>query len=397
MYHNIDTFVTLSSAIAALKHRKNLYNCKDLTFIITYGTDSEERRRNFGLCLLNLLFNTDAKIKVYWSETIDGLRTSTCGHAVVKNITKFFRHNSSAVVAKDCIHEKISVVDARGEDVGDRTFVTVLTEIMLCSLLDNFKTSSSQTVGDFLASSLDTQNVSEAPIRLERTINTLKNEISERVSCYVELREPASSFHRMRYLNKLLNAVDTPIVCNLDVDVIIAKSAMIEAVEKIRNTDIDFIYPYSENERSQIRIFPDEPSLSTIIRACITGDFVPVMARTPHFIEGGVGSWGVKYGLAFFAKTKSYKKAYGENEALVSWGPDDLERYNRFCKLGFKIARVLEGYVFHIEHPGGDDSGVQSKNFRDNIAVWERIQKLGPTELETYYSQLSYVKEHSFG
>ena len=44
-------------------------NCEDLSFIIPVGFDSEDRVKNFGICLLSILFNTNAKIHVYWSDT----------------------------------------------------------------------------------------------------------------------------------------------------------------------------------------------------------------------------------------------------------------------------------------------------------------------------------------
>ena len=36
-------------------------------------------------------------------------------------------------------------------------------------------------------------------------------------------------------------------------------------------------------------------------------------------------------------KTEIYKKAYGENENFISYGPEDQERAYRFKKLGYKV------------------------------------------------------------
>ena len=396
MYNDIDSFVTLSSAFGMIE-KERLYDCDDLTFIIPYGTDLEQRRRNFGLCLLNALFNTNAKIKVYWSETEKGLGVITGQHAVVENIKNFFENNSSAAKLKNCIGKDVRISDRDGRDLGKRAFEAVFIEIVLCPLLDSFRTKNSLTVGDMLAEMTGQSNEPNSPLRARNMMNDLRKEVSKRLSIYVELREQNEPFHRMKYLNKMLESVETPFTCNLDADVLITRSAVMDSIEKMRRTDIDFIYPYSDIDRAQIRVFPDQPGLSTLIRACVTGDFVPVMARVPHFIEGGEESWGVKFGLAFFARTESYKKAYGENENFVSWGPEDCERYHRFCKLGFKVGRVLEGYVFHIEHPRSIDSGSENPHFKNNLALWKRLQGLDAKDMIAYYENLDYVKQHKFG
>lgn len=91
------------------------------------------------------------------------------------------------------------------------------------------------------------------------------------------------------------------------------------------------------------------------------------------------------YGHCFFARTYSYKSAFGENEEFISYGPEDVERAQRFQKLGFKV-EWWNNFVYHLEHSRTDDSSTTNTFFQKNNELFESLTNLNVQDLEKYYS-----------
>ena len=61
--------------------------------------------------------------------------------------------------------------------------------------------------------------------------------------------------------------------------------------------------------------------------------------------------------------------------------PEDLERVERFKKLGYKVERV-NGILYHIDHYISADSSQQNPDY--NMAEFRKVQKMDKAQLLTY-------------
>ncbi len=364
----------------------------DLTVMIPYGTDTGSRKDALCNSLLYLLFNTTAKIKVYWSETPETLR-HLAPDPLAEVLEKHFKKFGSEQWPRDCSKESIKFVDLIGI-AQEKSFLTMLAGLVILPKTDVYQASADvKTVSHFIAEANGSKHDPLRPCRLSSFEQRLEKELSERVEIYVELRDTSAPFHRMKYLNRMLSCVYTPFVCNHDADVIIPRSTIQETLALFRMVPgLDVVYPYSCNDTSQIKIwFPNEQTNHTVMKHCLSGE----VAALPVDL-GCTANFPSRYGMAFFARTGSYRAVYGENEEFVSWGPEDVERYVRFIKLGLQVTRV-DGNVFHLECERSNDSSSANPSFEANSKLWEKLQDLDKDQLRKYYSELEYVQMHGFG
>ena len=167
--------------------------------------------------------------------------------------------------------------------------------------------------------------------------------------------------HRTRCINQMLDATTEPIVAVWDVDVIVPKEQVIEAVKKLRE-GADFAYPYEH-------YFYDTSEIlrNLYIRTKDLGllhqyrDFMNTM-YAPNPV-GGV----------FLARRDSYVNSGKENELFYGWGVEDGERYFRWMKNNNRIERI-QGPLYHFTHPrglnsriGSQDDSITKKRLRLNI------------------------------
>lgn len=189
-------------------------------------------------------------------------------------------------------------------------------------------------------------------------------------------------FHRMQYLNVLLNQVNTPVVCNYDIDVVLLPKTYLSAQTKILNKEWDMLFPYECGfalkliHRTYRRdLFEDHFNLQNIPSEHIT-------------------NWGSEFGHCVFINTEVYKKGGGENENFVSWGPEDKERAFRFRALGYNVGWMPETNVWHFEHARGADSSNDNPYLQHNWSLFDRITKMTPAEILQYYQSQQYTKQY---
>lgn len=172
-----------------------------------------------------------------------------------------------------------------------------------------------------------------------------------------------SFFYRTRVLNKLLASVETQYVANYDCDVLFPISQISETIELIRS-GADMVYPYAGHFVDVSRV--DVPKISA-------GNFhINGKLIHPNSIGGAV-----------FFRTKVYKEGGGENENFISWSPEDLERYERFSKLGYKTARA-KGKCYHMTHPRGINSDYINPYWDAGNEELHRVRQMEPGELRRY-------------
>lgn len=206
----------------------------------------------------------------------------------------------------------------------------------------------------------------------------------------VNLLPAGESFHRTKYLNIMLEQVETPVVANYDIDVILPVESYVKCRNSIIKGKADVYYPYVFGRgqyqipeyvtRNQFNLdFNPESLLSEILSHQVNWESVPL-----YYSE---------YGHCIFFDTETYRKGGGENEEFKSYGPEDKERGIRFKKLGYSV-KWLDSVIFHFEHHRGNDSSQANPYIDHNNSLFKRISEMSEKDLEKYYSEVPYRKEY---
>ena len=187
-------------------------------------------------------------------------------------------------------------------------------------------------------------------------------------------------FHRTRFLNEMLDLVETQVVVNYDVDILLRPDVYFECQEKILDGS-DLIYPYFWGD-SQYQIH--SPGRHTIH----TTNDIDLIAPQHMAITRS------EYGHCQFFSTKSYREGGMENENFISYGPEDKERGYRFQKLGYKV-EWLNNMVYHIEHSRGVNSSSANPHMANNNNFLSQVQSYTEGELRHYYDNIGYLSKYS--
>jgi len=182
-------------------------------------------------------------------------------------------------------------------------------------------------------------------------------------------------FYRTKVNNKLIEKAVTPFIAIYDTDVILPSLQIIESINLLRDKHADMVYPYDGT-------FLNMDSLSASIFSKFLEDGFLVQ-NLEKFITTSKRSFG---GCVFLNK-KKYCKAGCENVAFTSWGPEDIERYNRMKILGYVIKRV-DGPLFHMHHERNLNSGYLPGEARlVFMKEYMNIFNMKKKELQAYVSK----------
>ena len=179
-------------------------------------------------------------------------------------------------------------------------------------------------------------------------------------------------FHRTKMLNDMAADCKTPVIVNWDADVIIPPLQIIEAVYAITNKGKDMVYPYDGRFARVPRTMYKELDRRVDV-GCLSKLVFPGMKDGDAKSVGG----------AIFWKDEAFLKGGMENEKMISYGPEDAERYDRFTMLGYKIHRI-KGPLYHIDHVQSMNSSVKHPHFNDNVKEHNKIRRMSKEELEAY-------------
>lgn len=191
-------------------------------------------------------------------------------------------------------------------------------------------------------------------------------------------------FHRTKYLNIMLDEVDTPVVVNYDIDVILNPWNFLECQNQIVNKKYKVIYPY-ELGNGQVMVMEDFDYLG----------FEKNNYKI-DFIENSVNTkiYSSECGHCIFFNTEIYKKLGGENENFISYGPEDKERMYRFQALTNSVSWRKGEKVYHFEHYRGNDSLSLNPYFDSNWKEFEKIKSMDIINLIEYYNNISYPNKY---
>ena len=201
------------------------------------------------------------------------------------------------------------------------------------------------------------------------------------------ISKPESAFHRTKYLNIMLDEVETKVVVNYDIDVLIKPNFYRECVDKISRGESDVIYPYKFGSGGQRRIEKTQETHSTFLASGYDLDLVD-RGEIPK------SDYDAEYGHCIFFNTEIYKKYGAENENFVSYGPEDKERGERFKKMGFNVDWIPESMIYHFEHHRGFDSSNNNPHISRNWDVYNECKAMDGDQLITYYKNQEYNKKY---
>jgi len=177
---------------------------------------------------------------------------------------------------------------------------------------------------------------------------------------FIEDKDPV--FHRTKYRNMMAKAVETPFLAVWDVDVLVDKIQIIDALEKLRQGEADMVYPFDGR-------FYDT---SEIIRMLyMKKQQIRVLHRNRERMNLIYGK--NHRGGAFLADTKKFYLSGMENENFYGWGPEDFERYDRWINMQFKV-NSISGCMYHLTHPR--DLNGQYNSLRQKEIVKSEFNKI---------------------
>ena len=178
-------------------------------------------------------------------------------------------------------------------------------------------------------------------------------------------------FFRTRYINKLVEDCQTPLLAVWDSDVIVPPQQLTDSVTLLRQNKAHFVYPYEEKFLDTSEIIRELYLKKRDIKILTSNSGKMKSLYLPNPLGGG-----------FLADRKSYMETGGENEFFYGWGREDGDRRNRWCTLGYTIKRI-SGPLFHFTHERGINSSFHASD-QDELKMSEiyRIYAMSKKELK---------------
>lgn len=206
------------------------------------------------------------------------------------------------------------------------------------------------------------------------TSSVIKTALPQSVEFIFEYGEE-KVFYRTDIVNKLIKKSDTRFIAIYDTDVVFTISQITEAICLLRNEAADMVYPYDGR-------FANIDQLAAVIFSKFLSD---------DFLCKNVDKFPIStcrsVGGCVFLNKENYKAAGGENLVFKSWGPEDIERYQRMKVLGYKIKRI-DGLLFHLHHQRNFNSSYVSNESRMTfMEEYINIFNMKKNELQDYVSQ----------
>jgi hypothetical protein len=190
---------------------------------------------------------------------------------------------------------------------------------------------------------------------IEQKVPNIINNLIDKVNYkFIE----SSIFHRTWLLNQMALAAEKFSVIVLhDVDVFIPIQQLVDASWETLDRTFDFCFPYT-------------------IWRWVTQFTKPLLEETAETLVGSTGG-------SIFCRRLSFIEAGMENENCISWGMEDIERFNRWTILGYKIGRI-DGCLYHADHPRNKNSGIENPYYEQNKLESDKVSNMSHIALKQY-------------
>jgi hypothetical protein len=197
---------------------------------------------------------------------------------------------------------------------------------------------------------------------------------------FLENKNGNEIFHRTKFLNIMLNMVNTPVVVNYDVDILFDATTYLKCKNFIMGGQ-DLVYPYFWGNSQYQVYYSGRNKISSF-----SYDLKCLNANDVNLTRS-------EFGHCQFFNTKSYIEGGMENEKFISYAPEDQERGYRFKQLGYNVM-WSDDYVYHLEHTRGINSSSSNPMMDQNNRLFEAIKKLSVSELREYYRSIDYIGKY---
>lgn len=182
------------------------------------------------------------------------------------------------------------------------------------------------------------------------------------------IRYPYREFHRTKMLNQMAEAAETPLIANWDCDIFIPPLQIWLACELLRK-DMQMVYPYDGRFARMDREQWFKRVESTVDIGMVGNNRLSDRQNVRESVGGAV-LW-----------TKEAFIEYGmENEYMISYAPEDVERYERAQKLGCRIKKQ-PGTLYHMDHFKGVDSCSKNPHFKKSREILETYRLMSKDQL----------------
>jgi hypothetical protein len=182
---------------------------------------------------------------------------------------------------------------------------------------------------------------------------------------YIHFPGKAESTHRTKTLNNLARAVTTPIIINIDADVLVEPKNVLTAIKSIRGGKWDCVYPYS-GKSINVPFAAFSKIVNSINYKIISAPGLEVMTENS---SGGIVAW----------RKSTFMNCGMENENIISSGYEDSERLRRVSCLGLNVMRI-KGPTYHLDHWREGEEGVS----KGDDLEYDKVASMNPNQLNEY-------------
>lgn len=189
----------------------------------------------------------------------------------------------------------------------------------------------------------------------------------------VYLRTDDKVFHRTKMLNEMAELATTEFIANYDCDIVLAPAGLLRAVQILRDGLADFVYPYEYTVNNVAKLSKKRRDFEEKLDPAV---FAPLMNEGWSKVRPTLG------GIVLHNR-KRFLEAGGENEKFISYGPEDVERFERLTKLDYRHKRI-RGHIYHLDHFRGKDSGPNHGYYDAGVRELLKIREMVSSELKEY-------------
>ncbi len=187
--------------------------------------------------------------------------------------------------------------------------------------------------------------------------------------------DKALPFHKTLLYNTAIAQIQEDIIITYDLDCLIEKHQVEEAVLKIEQ-GYDYVFPFTN------------PTYHVENKSTIELEHLRKISRlstSPHnWKETKQPDIAYAPGWISVINKRAWIESGMENEEMLGAFAEDAERICKFVRLGYKCTRVY-GDIFHLEHERAVQNQFALDVDRKNQLIFEKIQALKLDEYQEYY------------
>lgn len=158
---------------------------------------------------------------------------------------------------------------------------------------------------------------------------------------FLKLTE-GETFNKMKAYNKGASEAKNSVLCFVDADMPPSKKNIVEAYNLIVSNVYDLVLPYGKSEGYNI-----PKGFHELIEAL---DDAPIYDEKYTWLSKQYRMEYMDNGGIVLFNTAAYVNGGGGNENFIGWGCEDDEMISRFVGLGYRLGRLEQAILLHLQH-----------------------------------------------